>query len=85
MPAITLAFTCVAGYVMTMSEARENLTLRLLQELRDEVRQIREEQQDHGSMLKDVKNRIEGNTVMLSMLAGMVHDHEICIEKLEVR
>jgi hypothetical protein len=61
-----------------MADEAESLTLRILQE-------IREEQREQRSMLKDLKNRIDGNTVMLSMLAGMVHDHEQRIETLEAR
>lgn len=66
-----------------MPDEPENLTLRLLQEVRGEIREIRDEQREQRSMLKDLKNRIDGNTVMLSMLAGMVHDHEERIERLE--
>jgi hypothetical protein len=61
-----------------MADEAESLTLRILQE-------IREEQREQRSMLKDLKNRIDGNTVMLSMLAGMVHDHEQRIETMEAR
>jgi hypothetical protein len=61
-----------------MADEAESLTLRIVQE-------IREEQREQRSMLKDLKNRIDGNTVMLSMLAGMVHDHEQRIETLEAR
>ena len=59
-----------------MSDEAERLTLRILQE-------IRAEQPEHRAMLKDLRNRIDGNTVMLGMLAGMVHDHEQRIDKLE--
>jgi uncharacterized protein with ATP-grasp and redox domains len=65
-----------------MADEPENLTLRILQELREEIQSLREEQAD---MRKDLTNRINGNTVMLGMLAGMVHDHEERIEKLENR
>lgn len=53
--------------------------------MREDLRGVREEQREQKVMLKDLRNRIDGNTVMLSMLAGMVHDHEQRIEKLESR
>lgn len=75
-------------YGTRMAEAPENLTLRIVQEAREdlrEMREMREEQREQRAMLKDLKNRIDGNTVMLSMLAGTVHDHDQRIEKLESR
>ena len=68
-------------YMPNMAEEPENLTLRIVQEMRG----VREEQREQRSMLKDLKNRIDGNTVMLSMLAGMAHDHEQRVEALEGR
>ena len=68
-----------------MADEPENLILRFMQEMRAELREIREEQREQRSLLKDLKHRIDGNTVVLSMLAGMVHDHEQRIDKLENR
>jgi hypothetical protein len=60
-----------------MADEPENLILRFMQEMRVELREVHGEQR---SLLKDLKN--DGNTVVLSMLAGMVHDHEQRIDKL---
>ena len=68
-----------------MADEAENLILRLLQEMREDMRGLQKEQLEQRSMLKDLKNRIDGNTVMPSMLAGMVHDHEQRLEKIESR
>ena len=69
-------------YSRVMADEPENLTLRLLQEMREEVRELRDEMQD---MRKDLTQRVNGITVMLSMLAGMVHDHEERVAALETR
>lgn len=56
-----------------MAEDIENNTLRLLPELRTEMREMRD----------DLTNRIDGNTLILNMVAGIVHDHEKRVEGLE--
>ena len=56
-----------------MGDDVENHTLRLLQEMRQEIADMRAE----------LTNRIDGNTLILNMIAGFVHDHEQRIEKLE--
>ena len=56
-----------------MAEDTENHTLRLLQELRTEIHEMRD----------DLTNRIDGNTLILNMVAGIVHDHEKRIDTLE--
>ena len=68
-----------------IADEPENLILRFMQEMRVEHREFREEQREQRSLLKDLKNRIDGNTVTLSMLAGMIHDQEQRIDKLESR
>ena len=65
-----------------MAEETDNLTFRLLQEMRTEMRDIRV---DLTSMREDLTNRIDGNTVILNMLAGLLHDHENRIVKLETQ
>ena len=58
-----------------MADEPENLTLRLLQEMREEIREMR----------ADLTNRIDGNTLLLNMVAGIAHDHEQRLDKLEQR
>lgn len=43
---------------------------------------MREESRE---MRKDLTNRIDGNTILLNMVAGLVHDHEERITKLEAQ
>lgn len=77
-----------------MAEETENLTISLLQEMRGEIRDLgsRIGGLDAGlgslnakvdEMRDDLTNRIDGNTVILNMLAGLLHDHEQRIVRLE--
>jgi hypothetical protein len=65
-----------------MGDDPENLTLRVLQELREEMRHLRIEMQETKEA---VRNRVDGNTPLLTMVAGLVRDHENRIDKLESR
>ena len=65
-----------------MGEEPENLTLRLLQELRDDRRGMRTEMQETKEAVREIKNRVDGNTLLLTMGAGLAHDHEARIDKL---
>lgn len=65
-----------------MTDEPENLTLRLLQELRQEMRDMRGEMNEQFA---DLTNRLDGNTLLLNIVAGLVHDHETRIDKLESR
>ena len=58
-----------------MADEPENLTIRLLQELRSELQELR----------ADLTNRIDGNTLILNMLAGMLHEHEHRLRAIEDR
>lgn len=58
-----------------MSDNVENHTLRLLQEMREEFRKD----------MADLRTRIDGNTLILNMLAGHLHDHEMRLERLEAK
>ena len=68
-----------------MADEPENLTLRVLQELREEMRGLRTEMQETKEGVREVRNRVDGNTLLLTMVAGLVHDHEARIDKLESR
>jgi hypothetical protein len=65
-----------------MVDDPEDLTLRVLQELREEMRHLRIEMQETKEA---VRNRVDGNTPLLTMVAGLVRDHENRIDKLESR
>lgn len=56
-----------------MTEEPENLTIRLLQELRAEMQEMR----------TDLTQRIDGNTLVFNLVAGVVHDHEQRLTILE--
>ena len=59
-----------------MAEEPESLTIRLLQEIRADIGQLREE-------VKDLTQRVDGNTLILNLVAGVVHDHEQRIDRIE--
>ena len=63
-----------------MADEPENFTIRLLQELRTEMREMR---QDLTSRVEDLSTRVDGNAVILNMLAGMWHMQDERISKLE--
>lgn len=56
-----------------MTDSPENHTIRLLQEMRSEMRELR----------TDLTQRIDGNTVLLNLIAGVTHDHEQRLNSLE--
>lgn len=56
-----------------MVDEPENHTIRLLKEMREEMR----------AEFANVNLRIDGLTHILTLLAGRSHDHEARIEKLE--
>lgn len=58
-----------------MTDDPENHTVRLLQEMRAEMRE----------RFAGIEQRIDGNTLILNMLAGLIHDHEQRIDTIETR
>ena len=68
-----------------MPEEPENLTLRILQELREEFRDMRRAQEATSEQIADLVQRVDGNTIVFNLVAGVVHDHEERIGKLESR
>ena len=65
-----------------MAEEAESLTLRILQEIREEIRGMRSDMEDGFT---DLTQRVDGNTLLLNLVTGVVHDHETRIDKLEFR
>ena len=65
-----------------MAEEPENLTLRILQEMRSELNR-RLDKVDES--IADLSNRVDGISLIMSMVAGLVHNHETRIDKLESR
>lgn len=63
-----------------MADEPDNLVLELLRQIRDDQRAMREEMDD---MRLDLTTRIDGNTLILNFLAGLVSDHEDRITALE--
>lgn len=68
-----------------MVDEPENLTIRILQEIRDEIRDMRTEIGGVGEKLTDLTQRVDGNTLILNLVAGVVHDHEVRITTVENR
>ena len=66
-----------------MAEEAENLTIRLLQEIRGDIGRLTGRVDTLSEQVADLKLRIDGNTVLLTLLGGMAHDHERRITKLE--
>ncbi len=65
-----------------LTETPENHTVRLLQEMRKDMQDMRAEVHQ---MREDLTTRIDGNTLILNMLAGFVHSHEERISAIEVK
>ena len=72
-----------------MADEPENLTIRLLQEMRGDVQNLRGDMQslrgEVQELREDLTNRIDGNTLILNMLAGMLHEHEHRLRAVEER
>ena len=84
-----LATVCTIDYMANMADEPESLTLRLLHEMRAEMRETRSEVLSRfaaiDERLKDVTQRVNGVAVVMSSVAGITHDHEERIEQLESR
>lgn len=70
-----------------MADEPDNLVLELLRQIRDDQQAMRREQQimreEMDEMRLDLTTRIDGNTLILNFLAGLVSDHEDRITALE--
>lgn len=58
-----------------MADEPESLTIRLLQEMRGELTAIRADIGELRDEVKDLRRRVDGNTLILNLVAGVVHDH----------
>ena len=63
-----------------MADDTENHTIRLLQEMRAELRGRLD---GIDETLGDMTTRINGNTITLNMLMGALYDHEERLARLE--
>lgn len=61
-----------------MAEEAENLTLRILQEMRSKLDEI-------DVKITDLTQRVDGNTLTFNLVAGVTYDHEQRIALLEGR
>ena len=59
-----------------MADEPENLTIRLLQEIRSAMQAIRSDIHELRGEVKGLTQRVDGNTLILNLVAGIVHDHE---------
>lgn len=66
-----------------MADEPENLTVRLLQEIRSDIQALHRGQEELRGEIKDLTQRVDGNTLILNLVAGVVHDHEQRIDRLE--
>lgn len=58
----------------------ENHTLALLREIRGAIDDL---DQKLTRDIDDLRTRVDGNTLILNMVAGVVQDHDTRIERLE--
>ncbi|MGI4733299.1 MAG: hypothetical protein ACRYFW_16370 [Janthinobacterium lividum] len=63
-----------------MADDVESHTIMLLQEMRAEITGRFDEMSER---LDDLANRVDGNTLILNMLAGMVASHEDRLDSVE--
>ena len=68
-----------------MADEPQNRTLRILQELRTGMDEIRSDMREPRAEVRDISTRLNGNIIMLSTVAGLFHDHEERISRLEAR
>lgn len=68
-----------------MVDETENLTVRLLQEMRGDMRDLRTDIADIRSDIADIRQRVDGNTLLLNLVTGVLPDHEHRIVTLETR
>ena len=66
-----------------MAEDVDSLTIRLLQEMRGDIQALQSGQRRMEDMITDLVQRIDGNTLVFNLVAGVVHDHEERITTLE--
>ena len=70
-----------------MADEPENHTVRLLQEMRTEMRELRAEvagvRAEMREGFEDLTTRVNGVTIMLGTALGTLHEHNERLEKLE--
>lgn len=80
-----LANAGASRYIPDMAEEPDNLILRILQEMRGEIGEVRSKLGEIDEKITDLTQRVDGNTLVLNLVAGVVHDHETRIDQLESR
>ena len=70
-----------------MPDEPENLTIRLLQEMREGLTRLESRMEerfgDIDDRITDLVQRVDGNTLIFNLVAEMVHDHEERISAVE--
>jgi hypothetical protein len=70
-----------------MTEEPHNHTIRLLQDMRQDMAQrfdaLERGQRELSDALSDLRMRVDGNTLILNFLAGMIGDHARRLDALE--
>ena len=67
-----ISHSAVSLYVKNIPDEPENLTLRLLQEMQDELREVRWSQDNTNEKITDLTRRVDGNTLTFNLVAGVV-------------
>ena len=68
-----------------MNDNVENLILSQLREMREDMAAMRADIADIKSDVSDVDRKVDGLTIILTMLAGHVHHIEERVEALETK
>lgn len=68
-----------------MADEPEKPAIRLLQELCEEMREQRAEVRALRTEVADLVQRVDGNTLVFNLVAGVAHDHEVRTDRLEAR
>ena len=73
-----------------MTEETENHTIRLLQEMRLQIERTNTQIERTNTRIEEMRDqitdlvqRVDGNTLVFNLVAGVVHDHEERIITLE--
>ena len=66
-----------------MADDSENLTLRLLREIREDVRGLHGRMESLEDRMDALETKVDGNAVLLNMLFGVLSEHDKRIEVLE--
>jgi len=66
-----------------MADEAENHTLAILREIRADIADIKGDIAEMKGDIVDLRTRVDGDTIILNIVAGYVRDHDARIEALK--